>query len=106
MNRTRPKQIVIRASEEEFAKIKKKVELSDLTQNEYLLKAILEKEILVQEGYKDLSLEVKRIGVNINQLTKAANQGKIIDYSDELEKIRKELKEIWQSSKLQTRKVK
>ena len=95
-NRKRQKQIVIRATDKEFEQIKKKVEKSKLTQNKYLLQSALEKEINVVEGIKDLVLETKRIGINLNQLTKLANQGKV-DCSDELEEINGELVEVWQS---------
>lgn len=95
MNRTRPKQIVIRASEKEFEKIKTKVEKSKLTQNEYLLKSALGKEIIVVEGIRDLTIEVKRIGNNLNQLTKAVHEGKV-NYSKELSEVNEEMKEVWQ----------
>ena len=95
MNRTRPKQIVIRASETEFEKIKKKVEKSKLTQNEYLLKSALNKEIIVVEGLRDLTVELKRIGNNLNQLTRSVNEGKI-NYSKELSEVNEEMKEVWQ----------
>ena len=95
-NRKRQKQIVIRATDKEFEQIKKKVEKSKLTQNKYLLQSALDKEINVVEGIKDLVLETKRIGINLNQLTKLANQGKV-DCSDELEDINGELVEVWQS---------
>jgi len=94
--RKRQKQIVIRATEKEFNQIKNKVEKSKLTQNKYLLKSALDKEIKVVEGIKDLTIETKRIGVNLNQLTKLANQGKV-NCSSELEEINKELIEVWQS---------
>lgn len=95
MNRARPKQIVIRASETEFEKIKKKVEKSKLTQNEYLLKSALNKEIIVVEGLRDLTVELKRIGNNLNQLTRSVNEGKI-NYSKELSEVNEEMKEVWQ----------
>ncbi|MBH1942540.1 MobC family plasmid mobilization relaxosome protein [Mobilitalea sibirica] len=95
MNRSRPKQIVIRASESEYNRIKKKVERSTLTQNEYLLKCSLGKEIIVVEGIHELAIELKRIGNNLNQLTKAVHQGKA-NCSKELDDISKEMKEVWQ----------
>lgn len=95
MNRTRPKQIVIRASEKEFKRIKEKVAKSKLTQNEYLLRSALDKEIIVVEGLKDLIIELKRIGNNLNQLTKAVHEGQI-NYSSELSEINEEMKEVWQ----------
>ena len=93
--RKRQKQIVIRATEKEFDQIKAKVKKSRLTQNKYLLKSALDKEITVVEGIKELIIETKRIGVNLNQLTKLANQGKV-DCSSELEGINKELIQTWQ----------
>ena len=94
-NRKRQKQIVIRATDKEFEQIKKNVEKSKLTQNKFLLQSALNKEINVVEGIKDLVIETKRIGVNLNQLTKLANQGKV-DCADEMEEINKELVEAWQ----------
>lgn len=96
MNRTRPKQIVIRASEKEFEKIKAKVEKSKLKQNEYLLKAVLDKEIIVVDGVRELTVELKRIGTNVNQIAKAVNEGRA-DCSKELLAVNEELKELWQS---------
>jgi molybdopterin-guanine dinucleotide biosynthesis protein len=95
MNRQRPKQIVIRASEQEFAKIKSKVEKSKLNQNEYLLKSCLDKNIVVVEGFPDLTIELKRIGNNLNQLTRAVHEGKA-NCNAELAEIEKELSEVWQ----------
>lgn len=95
MNRKRPKQIVIRASEKEFEKIKSKVEKSKLTQNEYLLKSALDKKIVVVEGVRDLTVEVKRIGNNLNQLTRAVHEGKV-NCSKELSEVNEEMKEVWQ----------
>ena len=103
MNRTRPKQIVIRANEKEFAQIKSKVEKSKLTQNEYLLKAALNKEIIVIDGIRELTTEMRRIGTNVNQIAKAVNEGRT-NCSQELLAVDKELKELWRSLKLLIRK--
>ena len=99
MNRSRPKQIVIRASDEEFERIKAKVEKSRLKQNEYLLKCCLNKDIYVIEGLHELTTELKRIGNNLNQLTRAVHEGKA-NCKGELEVIQKELGETWQSLRL------
>lgn len=94
MNRSRPKQIVIRASEKEFKQIKDKVKKSKLTQNEYLLKSALDKKIVVVDGVRDLTVELKRIGNNLNQLTRAVHEGRI-DCSKELSEVNEEMKEVW-----------
>lgn len=95
MNRKRPKQIVIRLSEDEFIRVKNQVEKSELRQNEYLIRAILNKKITVVEGFEELKIELKRIGNNLNQLTRMAHEGRV-NCADELSQINKELEEVWQ----------
>ena len=95
VNRTRPKQIVIRMSEEEYQTIKKKVEKSGMKQQEYLIKAITGKTILNTDGLKELAPEIKRIGVNLNQIAKTCNQGNQATF-DEIKQIGEELNEVWQ----------
>lgn len=102
-NRKRSKQVKFWASEEELEKIKKKAEKSKLTQSEYLLRSALDKNIIVVEGLKDILIELSREGNNLNQITKALNQGdrvegykileakeKLMDLWDNIEKILKE----------------
>lgn len=93
-NRSRPKQIVIRASEKEIITIKEKVKQSGLTQNEFLLKSALDKPITKVEGLRDLTVELKRIGNNLNQLTRAVHEGKV-NCDTELKGINKEMKDVW-----------
>lgn len=93
MNRRRPKQIVIRASEEEFSKIKKKVEKSKLNQNEYLLKCCLNKKITVVEGLDELTMELKNISNELNEIRINNNMS---NSENEYDKVNEELKEIWQ----------
>lgn len=95
MNRKRPKQIVIRVSEEELDKIKLKVQKSNLKQSEYIIKCLLEKDIYVVEGLGEIIKQVKYIGNNLNQLTRAVHEGKA-DCSNEVKEIQKELSEVWQ----------
>lgn len=95
MNRTRPKQIVIRMSEKEFEKVKSQVEKSGMKQQDYLIKCVTQKKITNTDGLKKLIPEVKRIGTNINQIAKRSNQGEQI-ISDEIQGIKEELSEVWQ----------
>lgn len=98
MNRTRPKQIVIRLTEEEFAKVKAQVEKSGLKQQDYLIRAITNKTISNTDGLKELVPEIKRVGNNLNQLSRKANEGYVIGV-EQLEQAQKELSEVWQSLK-------
>lgn len=95
MNRTRPKQIVIRASEDEFSKIKGKVEKSKLTQNEYLLKCCLNKKVIVVEGLQDLTLELKKIGTHLDKIDKQMIKDNN-SCRNELHDVKEEMREAWQ----------
>lgn len=103
INRKRPKQIVIRATEEEFEKIKERVEKSGLKQNEFLLKSATGKEIIVIEGLKEITLELKRIGNNLNQVTRAIHEGRA-NCSAEVKAMNGGLERIWQSLRQLTQK--
>lgn len=94
MNRTRPKQIVIRMTEEEFEKVKRQVEKSGKKQQDYLIKAVTGKPVMNTDGIKEITPELKRIGVNLNQIAKTCNQGNEATY-DEIQRIGEELNEVW-----------
>ena len=93
-NRKRPNQVKFWASEEELEKIKKKVEKSKLTQSEYLLRSALDKNIVVVEGLKDILIELSREGNNLNQITKALNQGDMVEVYKTLE-AKEKLMDLW-----------
>ena len=88
--------ITFRVSSDEMERIEKKIEKSKLSRSEYLRKATLDKKIVVVEVLTEYSTELRRIGNNINQLTKAVNTGFVEDTGGKLDEIQKELREIWQ----------
>lgn len=96
MNRTRPKQIVIRVSEEELMQIKKKVEQSGKNQQEYIIEALTQPTITNTDGIKELIPELKRIGNNLNQIAHALNEKGYYSYNLITEN-QKELGQLWQS---------
>lgn len=98
-NKSRPKQVIFRLSEEEAERFQRKVEQSGMSQQEYILKAVLEKPITNTDGIKEIIPELKRQGANLNQLVKKLNERGYIDYKQELPKLEKELKELWQQLK-------
>lgn len=87
--------MIFRVNEKEKEQILKKVKRSKLNQNEYLLKCALDKEIYVIDGLHEMTIELKRIGNNLNQITRAVNEGQA-NCSEELGEIKKELGETWQ----------
>ena len=89
MNRTRPKQIVIRVSEEELAQIKEKVEQSGKSQQQYIIEALTQSNIVNLDGLKEIYPELKRQGNNLNE-------NGYVDYKQELPNTMKEVREVWQ----------
>lgn len=96
MPRKRNKQVKVWLTEEEYQRLINKVQKSKLSQSDYIRKSILEKDIIVIEGIKELLVQIKKIGNNLNQLTKAVNSGIEINPSSDLKYIKQELKEVWQ----------
>src|SRR5665648_1038952 len=84
-------------SDKELERIKSKVAASKLNQSDFIRKSALEKDIIVIDGIREFALELKRIGVNLNQLTKLANQNIVTDCNEELQTIHEEMRDVWHS---------
>lgn len=54
----------------------------------------MDKDIIVVNGLKEIIIQLRKIGNNINQLTKLCNQGRLTNIN--LEDVKKEMKSIWQ----------
>ena len=74
--RTRNRQLCIRLTDNEYARIRNKSEVAKLSIQAYVIQSCLGKEIKVVHGAADIvkiRAEIKRIGNNINQIAKNAN---------------------------------
>lgn len=98
MNKTRPKQLSFRVSEEEYQQLQEKISESGKNQQEYILSCVLEKDIVNTDGIKELLPELKRIGNNLNQIAKALNSTGYYEYRL-ITQNQKELNKVWQSLK-------
>ncbi len=111
MNKERPKQMTFRVSAEEYETIMKKIADSGLNNQEYILKAVMQAPIIRNEDLKELVIELKhqgtelnRQGNNINQIAAQLNARGFVDYKNELPQTlsalrtaQEELKNLWQS---------
>ena len=75
--RTRNQVIAFRVTLAEARKLREKVRRSGLSQQEYLLRAALEQQILVIHELKPILTELRAWGRNLNQLTVLAHTGHI-----------------------------
>jgi len=75
-------------------------------QSEYIRKCVLDKKITVIPGVRDLIVDLKRIGNNLNQLTYSVNAGKVTVLGDNLKEIKDDLTATWESLSRVIKKVK
>lgn len=94
LNDDKVKRLNCRVTEREYKIFEKKVEKSKLTKSEFMRKSILEKDIIVIDDVKELVSQIKAIGINLNQLTRAVNSGEISDIS-ELKEMKSDLDYVW-----------
>ena len=92
-NRKRTKQVKFFVDDEELEKINQKIELSGFTKSDYLRASALDKEILKIDGLRELFIEIKKQGTNLNQVVKAINSGNVSNIEN-LEELKLEYQKI------------
>lgn len=91
---SKEKKINIRLTEQEKNLIEKKAKKCNMTTTKFILSSCLKDKIVIINGLDKIDVELRRIGNNINQLTKLANEGAITTI--DLSKVRVEVINIWQ----------
>ena len=88
------KVINIRISNEDKKKIEELAKKSKLNMSEYIIKSSLNANIIVEADKSEYISELRRIGNNINQITRNVNQGLVKEIS--LKEVKQELNKLWQ----------
>ena len=88
------KKINIRLTEKEKSIIEVKAKKLNMTITKFIVSSCLKDKIVIVKGLDRVDSELRRIGNNINQLTRLANE-KIITVID-LKELRMEVNNIWQ----------
>jgi len=105
MSRKRNNSLGIWLTQEELKDLKTKISKTNLNQNAYIRKSILEKNITVIPGIRDFMIELKRIGNNLNQITRLANEGSLTILGDNVKNIKDDLKSVWEKLAETLRKI-
>lgn len=71
-----------------------KAKKTKMSLSEYMITSSLNGQIIVESDKSEYITELRRIGNNINQLTKKVNQGILSEVN--LSEVKKELNKIWQ----------
>ena len=88
------KKINIRLTEKEKSIIELKAKKLNMTITKFIVSSCLKDKIVIVNGLDKVDTELRRIGNNINQLTRLANE-KIITVIN-LKELRMEVNNIWQ----------
>ena len=88
------KKINIRLTEKEKSIIESKAKKLNMTITKFIISSCLKDKIVIINGLDKIDTELRRIGNNINQLTRLANE-KIITVIN-LKELRMEVNNIWQ----------
>ena len=88
------KKINIRLTEKEKSIIESKAKKLNMTITKFIVSSCLKDKIVIINGLDKVDTELRRIGNNINQLTRLANE-KIITVIN-LKELRMEVNNIWQ----------
>lgn len=86
--------INIRLTKQEKKQIEEKASKCNMTISKFILNSCLKDNIVIINGLDKFDTELRRIGNNINQLTRLANE-RIIQEVD-LKELRMEVNNIWQ----------
>lgn len=91
----RTRKMTFRLTEDEYNTVKDKVTESGISQQKFLLQTALQKEIIHIKEYQDLIFQIKKIGININQIARRCNETGFISNSD-ISEVKGGLEDIWQ----------
>jgi hypothetical protein len=92
--RKRNRPILLRLSPDELQAFNERLEAAHMKQNEFLLRCALAKPIIVMDGLPEIVAQLKGIGNNLNQLTRAVNGGRT-NSAQEVAELAKAVNEVW-----------
>ena len=96
MNKTRPNKVTVRLSDLELNELKKRIKLSGFNQQQFLSRAIFNKAMINKEQLHSLLVELRREGVNLNQIARACNTYKVLDDEQKIRQTIENLEALWQ----------
>lgn len=95
MARKRNYPVTVWLDEKELILLKDKVSKTNFYRSDYIRKCSLGKNITVLPGIRDLIIEFKRIGSNLDKITRSVDCDASAMLGDNLESIKEDLKTVW-----------
>ena len=97
MNKSRPNKITFRLSDSELQELKAKVKSSGFNEQQYLTRAVFSKSLIDKDILHQLLIELRREGVNLNQIARACNSGNAALETERIRQSIRKLEVLWQS---------
>ena len=95
MNKTRPNKVTVRLSDSELSELKDRIKLSGFNQQQFLTRAIFNKAMMNKEQLHSLLVELRREGVNLNQIARACNTYKVLEDEQKIRQAIEKLEALW-----------
>ena len=95
MARKRNYPVTVWLDEKEMILLKDSVSKTYFCRSDYIRKCSLGKNIIVVPGIRDLIIEFKRIGNNLDKITSSVNRGTVTVVGNNLKSIKEDLKTVW-----------
>ena len=93
MGRKKDDVILLRCYKKEKEELREKAKQANMNMSEYIIALSENKKIFIVDGVLELTLELKRIGNNINQIAMVANSQKFVN-EHQLERVINEMKKV------------
>lgn len=97
MNKSRPNKITFRLSDSELQDLRLRVEKSGFNEQQFLTRAVFAKSMIEKSALNELIYQLRKIGVNCNQIARACNSGNASFESDRIYQLAVDLEKICQS---------
>ena len=97
MNKSRPNKITFRLSDSELQDLRSRVEKSGFNEQQFLTRAVFSKKLIEKEYLHKLLIELRREGVNLNQIARACNSGNVAFETERIKQSIANLEKLWQS---------
>ncbi len=96
MNKSRPNKITFRLSDSELQDLRSRVKKSGFNEQQFLTRAVFSKKMIEKDTLHQLLVELRREGVNLNQIARACNSGNATLETERINQSITKLEKLWQ----------
>lgn len=95
MNKNRPNKITFRLSDSELQELRARIKKSGFNEQQFLIRALFSNKVIEKETLHQLLVELRREGVNLNQIARACNSGNVAFETERIKQSIVNLENLW-----------